>query len=506
MKSVLISIDFIYREDGTLTPLELNTETRPDIGINDITNENFVEITSPFFQHEELHQYLQSNNITKIVVIQRLGSTRFINAFCNYYNYELTDITVSQDQLTVPEVEDSDDTLIIRIAYDTYALIDDLYARDNYEFHNLIKYESFASPVTFANNSLDTIIEFNESQDGTIPNYVVKARTPGYIKTEYPKLYRLKNDVGIQTLKGNLTENEFIQKFEYNSEMTLIDNRTHHLRSMNLICGENLEVINIINYKSINMISVNNSKLVKDYEIDENDRLHPLNECKYYPTYLTKHSFSYEFDDTDKVLMSNGDLKMFENLAIGDSVLGFKFPVPRTKYPVSDLDDFVLEPVDISYLDSKLGGIFVNITAYNSDFGRLSWFDGSSNLYLASGGTIEEGYVEYVSGGQLELGQLIVVFDRNTDNLIYFEVEDLYFDLKPISTYTITLGKIPEFLIQLSEENNLFLIQHNNCFAGFCSYFNYPSPGCGYQCSNCGKNSPGCVDCGGGATTYCPPP
>ena len=509
MRSVLISLDFIYREDGSLTPLELNTETKDDIDIWNITNDNFIEKTSSFFRHEELNQYLQSNNITKIVVIAGNANSKYIKAFADFYNYGYTLVSVGKNQVTVPEVEDSDDTIIIRIAYDTYALIDDLYARDNYEFHNLIKNESFASPVTFTENNFDTILNFEDSQDGTIPNYVLKARTPGYVKSEYPKIYKFDNASQLENLKSNLKNNEFIQKFEYNENLSLIDQRTHHLRSMNLICGENLDVVNLINYKSSNLVSIDNTKLIKDYEIDENNRLHPLNECKYYPTYLSKYGFRYHLDNEDKVLMWDNSLKPIQDVNIGDIFKGVKFPQGHEIFPndpeyvnLNDIENFTLEETKVVSIQGGQQGIFTNITASNEEYGTLSWFDGISNLYLVSGGDVPNGFAFYQKGGELEIGQRIYVYNKSLNTMIDFIVEDLYFDLKDLTGYILSLYKTPEFLIQLEQNHDLYLVQHNSCNSYGCYYPRYPGR-CTGTCDDCGKTSPFCNNCGGDAPVYC---
>ena len=157
MRSVLISVDFIYKQDGSLHPTELNTSTKDDLSIIELTKDNFVDEVKGYFDHEMLNTFMIKNSLKKIVLICTSGEGRLYKIFTEYYGYDFEKILVGHTQLTVPEVEDSEDTLIIRVAYDTYALIDDLYARDNYEFHNLIVNEPFASPVTFNENNFDTI-------------------------------------------------------------------------------------------------------------------------------------------------------------------------------------------------------------------------------------------------------------------------------------------------------------------------------------------------------------
>lgn len=515
MRSVLISLDFIYKEDGTLTPLELNTNTLEEISeVKGLNNDNFLEQTTPYFNHEGLHSFLQQNNISKITTISQTGDNRFIRSFCNFYGYEHTLVPVSKQQITIPDVEDSDDTLIIRIAYDTYALIDDLYARDNYEFHNLIASESFASPIFFTENNLDTITEFESSQDGVIPNYVIKARTPGYDKTQYPKLYRFDSEDELNSLKSNLGSNEFIQKFEFNSGSSLIDDRTYHLRSMDLICGGDLEVINILNYKSFNIMSTTNSKVVIDYEIDDSKRLHPLNESKYYPTHLTKVAFSYHFDDTDEVLMSDGTLKIFDNIQIDDQVVSIEIEDSGSFTPITQemIDSRVIGTTGVSSLKNKTGGIFVNITATSEEHGEFSWYDGVGNLYLKKPSSDSEIFY-YTMGGNLEIGNEILIYNNQTNDVELLTVTDIYFDLKDIQLHSVSLKPTSEFLIKLSENNNdLFLIQHNSCNATRCflkflfdrgiSGPTACSPAYAY-CTTCGKNSPYCVDCGGNNDQDC---
>ena len=131
MRSLLISTDLIMKQDGTWTPTEINTNTGHEIPIKnkDLDSPNsFIDNFGDYVNHVELNTFLQTNNITTIKVIDiKSGFHRVFESFCKYYTeytYELHE--VGQDSVTVPEVTDGDDVLIIRIAYDSYAIIDDL--------------------------------------------------------------------------------------------------------------------------------------------------------------------------------------------------------------------------------------------------------------------------------------------------------------------------------------------------------------------------------------------
>jgi len=507
MRSVLISLDFIYTEDGTLHPTELNTNTSDDISIRtDLTNENFVSIVNDYFDHELLNSFMISNDLTKIKVIG--GVDRLFKAFANYYEYEYEYIKLnyeSSSAQTIPDVEDEEDTLIIRIAYDTYALIDDLYARDNYEFHKLIENEPFSSPVTFTEPELDTIVDFESSQDGIIPNYVIKARTPGYIPTNYPIGYRLDSIEELNSLKQNLGHDEFIQKFEFNNSLTLIEGRTSHLRTMSLVFGQNLDVLNLIHYKSLNSVSTQNNILVYDEEIDSNKKLNDLFLSKYYPTWWSKTGLNYHSDSTDHILKPDGSLISFVDLQINDSVKSIlltKEENNKNYKRVSIADNFTLGSSDVHAITKARDGIFINITATNDTYGTYSWYDGPGNSYVVKKLT-SSGYVgEWVKGGHLNIGDEIMIFDKSLNQLVSFSIESMYYDIKNLDLYLIGLTPDPEFLVQLNDDNSdLFLIQHNAC-QSFCAQG--PGVSCdSFDCNDCGKNSFGCINCGGSSTTSC---
>ena len=69
MKSLLFSVDHVYKQDGTLTPLELNTATREDFPTGKITVDNFVEFTDGIYEHAALNTYMSESNFTKLVTI-----------------------------------------------------------------------------------------------------------------------------------------------------------------------------------------------------------------------------------------------------------------------------------------------------------------------------------------------------------------------------------------------------------------------------------------------------
>jgi hypothetical protein len=505
MRSVLLATDLIRKGDGSWTPTEINTNAGHLIPFDYPTDPiaqpvvDFMPNFASFFNHIEFNDFLQTNGITKLIVIDKAGSMGVVfESFAGYYNYQYELVVAVEGSLTIPNVNDADDVFIIRVAYDVSALVDDLYARDMFEFHNLIKNESFASPVTFNTgdeNNIDTITEFEPSIDGTVPNYLIKPRTPGYAKGDYPKLYRLDTAEELDALKANITENEFIQKYEYNEVLGTVDNRTSFIRSMDLVYGPNLDVMNVITYKAMNAVSTQNTLLQYESEVLPDKRLDPLFATKWLPKHFLLNDRLFHFDATDSILMPDGTDKLASELIINEEVLGISFNQPIKHFkssPINTLETFTTGSSPISVITkNSLNCIFINISAVDSDNKQYDWYDGIGNLYLIQKlGSSDAQYISQTSG-IIEIGDNVFVFDTTTNTTKPLTVTSIHYDIKDIPTYKISLGgDEKEFMIKLDE--SIYLVQHN----AFCV------EGCGYYifcynpyCYGCGKYDFNCPNC-----------
>ena len=510
MKSLLFSVDHVYKADGSLTPLELNTATREDFPTGKLDADNFLTFTDGFYEHAALDTYMSESNFTKLVTIAPTGSVRFFEVFAGHYGYEFENYNTNPTDVTVPNVEDADDTLIIRIAYNTYAIVDDLYARDNYEFHNLVTSESFSSPVTFTTSSFDTINSYESSISSSVPNYVIKARFPEYEATAYPKVYNITSSAGLASLKSTLTNNDFLQKYEFSSGSGLTDDgRTYFLRSMNLAIGDGLEnVLNICNYKKANAISTENSRLVYPSFADSSGLYSNIPAAQWYPTFHVRYDFKYHNEVSDLVLGQDDSLLNYGSLGVGSTVRGIKFSGQLNRYmtgSLSDLDPLTITGSDvIAIRDKEEGGIFVNVTASFAGVSK-SWHDGYGNSYLTyrDGADVRYGAeLAYLGAGEMQVGDKIYAFDSSSNEVISGSVTNYNFEFKDIAARSVTLTPVSQFLVKMeSGDPNLFLIQHNSCESVGCFEDNGPS--CDFQCDDCGKSAKFCINCGGSSTTTC---
>lgn len=513
MRSVLVTTDLVYKSDGTLTPTEINTDSSHQLGykVKNFDAASFIPNFGDFFRHVEFKQFLDSNNFTKIICIdKKSGCHRIFETFCAYYSLAYEYVEVPPNSITIPTVEDEENTFIIRIAYDTFALLDDMYARDMYEFLNLIKDEPFASKVTFTSEGLDTITSFEASQDGVIPNYVVKPRTPGYPKYEYPKIYRFETGDELDSLKQQITNNEFVQKYEFDLSK-LVQNRTTNIRSFDLFYGSNLDVFNVMTYKVINPVSTQNSLLRYDSEINPSTKkINDLFASKWWPTEYSRGGLMYHFDKNDQLVLSDGSLVSGENIKVGDIVRVVSFSEKLNKgmqAPLSDLENPEIKTGQVTAKSEKGKGIFINITA-ESGGKTYKWFDGSNNLYLVKEQGSDVVSFMGIGGSQIRIGDTIYAFDQDLNSMVPLIVTDLYFDLKETDLYSITIeGNDDQFLVKMDSEpvqdeqqKTLYLIQNNACDA-FCGviYYCYDNP----ICDDCGKNAVNCPNCGGFGSYFC---
>jgi hypothetical protein len=282
-----------------------------------------------------------------------------------------------------------------------------------------------------------------------------------------------------------------------------VDNRVSFIRSFDLIYGSNLDVQHLMTYKSINSVSTKNTLLRYENELDENKRLNKLATAKWHPSYTLSNSLYYHFDETDKILMPDLSTKLATELLIGDLVLGINFNEEIKKFQsfsTDALETFTTGSAPITSLELNTNDcIFINITAVDETETEYSWYDGVSNNYLIQkqGGD----NVQYLSdnSGLIEIGDKVSVFNKSTNLVEFLTITDVFFDIKPLTTYRISLvNEFREFLMEL--DTNLFLIQHNAACNAWCGVYYY----CGSEtCANCNKGGFNCPICGGQTGYVC---
>jgi hypothetical protein len=200
--------------------------------------------------------------------------------------------------------------------------------------------------------------------------------------------------------------------------------------------------------------------------------------------------------------MADGTDKLASELVIDESVFGINFNEEiqlHKSASVSTLSTFTTGSVNISFLEQNpFDCIYINITAIDENNNEYSWSDGVGNSYLVQkSGTTDAQYISEFSG-IIEIGDVIFIFNKTENTTKPLTVTDVFFDIKNIPTYIISLEQgFREFLIKLDDD--LYLLQHNaDCLAN-CGVYYF----CGSEaCALCNKNSQTCPNCTNDGSTY----
>lgn len=473
MKAVLIATDYIKTPTNEIKVLEINTNAAiwADVNILDWTG---------------LTNFIQTNSFTNVHCITPTYDKRFsnkLNDICTtiggiqFQAYETGD-----NSITVPYIEDNDNSLILRLSYDTTAIVDDEYAKDMYGFLRAIEEQTF-KPKTYIPNVVDdfaTIDDFSYTLD--TPNFIIKKRYPNYDKNLYPLLYKIQNLAELNALKLQVNEDtEFLQEF-VDSEI-LLGKRTI-IRGIDIIYGSDLNIISMGGYKIASSVAED----IWENTFDETGKLASKDRPKYI-TYFTNASdrSAYIYDGEQEVLMADGTRKQFTELEVGDNVKSISIstlPLDETEYKVSEwsgshtefIANFaVSETAVVVKTTQTQNTFFIRITLEDS----ITWDDLPGTEILIREGDI----IRFTTVNKLQIGNVMELFSTETETVVSKTITNLEVTFKE-NTDVGTIDVEPLDLFLPLVTNQFAIIQHNACNSSFCRQY---SQDCNFyfKCTDC---------------------
>lgn len=504
MKGVLIATDFLKDVDGNFKVLETNTNI--NLAIADI--ENYFDINS-------FDQFIQENEITKIDIInQSLAFSNFIDLehtnpekkIINLFDYIFvhysgTSITVtlhnqSENSVTVPFIEDEPDRLILRSAYDTTALIDDSYAKDNFQFLKLLYDQDQNSiPKTYISNvdfGFDSI-GLNIRDNGIHPNFIIKQRFPTTNYNEYPKILKITTEEELTELKNTLPENTLLQEFIIDVNNTILGKLPTY-RSVDMIYGSDLNVFHMVHpYCHTNFVSINETT---DYK--ENGHIQVWEKPKYQQKLENKNDKitlkRYKVDDDSIIWAENNDLLTVNDITVGTQLKTVSLPnLPLDENQIPLIDYF------IPYSSFTLNDITVTGTTV-VDFGSINtvpfWskeitldngliFEDAINCSVLSKKS-ENDEIRFYRFEHIEENDTIFLVNKETEQIEEMTVASVSYKYVEETIYSMDVEDIDLYLtLNYSTDTPSYaIIQHNpqlQCDGFACNYGSY------WYCSNpCG--------------------
>jgi hypothetical protein len=511
MRTLLLGTDFIKDTDGSLKALETNTDIFLGVATNIYLNTG------------SLDSIVDSNNITEVVYINKVSTQSegfdieltpnttnknqpldiFLKEYCESKSISFQYIVVEKNSITVPNIEDADNKLIIRGCYDTTALVDDTYARDNWEFLKLMyDVDPTSIPKTYINDEtlgFDSI-GTNLRDNGVHPNFLIKKRSTPADERIYPILHKVESVEQLDNIKSNLLSDEYLQEYIFNPS-DLLDSRLKHYRSVDLICGGNLDIVNLWCIENSNAF-----ELEADCDYNDNNVVQWWDRPKYLPklTNFGNSNPKLSADSTTKILTTTNQLQLASSLSIGDTVTSVIIPgLPMNEHNYdlskwsSSFNDVVANTtISSSALLNKTEvtdhvGIIVNFET--TDGIKFSDVDQAMILvknkpYPISGSvptsSIED-QVNFTSFGFLNTNDTILLYNSVTSQLEEKVIADYYYTIDKVNAYILDFEELDLFLTmeEGTDTPTYGIITHNYAYSCQTYSANYPYRVCGYACA-----------------------
>jgi hypothetical protein len=310
MKGTLFSMDFVKDSDGNLRLLELNTDTAfTDRSLNNVDFTEFINL-------------ILDNNINEVHVIYKKFHENFVELLSQ--NISERDITVSlkrteEDVNTIYPtlIEDDPSKFILRCAYDESALFDSVYCKQNEQVYQLF----------YENNNTDSIAEFyvnskefncdnlrrSFNTDET-PDVTVKDISDVHFPIKFYKIP-----------KHETVENSFSEFIDSLGDDKLITNyystntnTQKSIRSFNIIYGDNLDVVNLVDIEVDAIFEKPTSLKIDESNLGLIDEMHYYEFATNYPQFSIHNSYGGIFEE-EKITDINKNPVLVSELNIGDS-------------------------------------------------------------------------------------------------------------------------------------------------------------------------------------------
>ena len=357
-------------------------------------------------------------------------------------------------------------------------------------------------PKTYINNgdlSFDTFDTIRNYTNGR-PNFVKKDRYPNYNINLFPAMSKLNTDTELTELKASVDNTQYlIQEFIYD-DSNIVNNRWNVIRSIDILYGTDLDVINMGSYKTAAFVDID--AWADEYEADgitltKKSRYKWINKA----SYDTTIDFNYHTNSESLILSSTGELITSNDLQIGNPIASINFvdvdglspnsydsdelkqrtPISRWNSTIEQAQTtLTTTPSDVIDISSALlSEIMLKITLENG----VSWTEFKDTMYLVQAAASNNTYFDRLN--TVEIGDKIVTYNKNTSELSTLTITNIEIVYDEVMGYNIDIAPSDLFLVDITTD--LFAIQHNI----ICDY-------CGWYCCGCWNCSTSCEVCGGG--------
>lgn len=464
MKGVLVGADLMYRKDGSLAPIEINTNTGFD-------ETNRLESYEDVFKVEDLVDFCSSHNIEKLYLE---GTVRRLAEFIEKVPHTFEIVKVSREKYE--ELEDTDNILAIRTFYSDEALVD-AFCRDKINFLKSLKGTDLECEYLLkTENGLEGNISRVETDyPENVPNFILKYRYPNYSKREYPKLYRFNTLEELHTFAESMEEDFFLMPYYFCENKLYNNERIQMIRNWSVFVAEDesLKAVEVGKYTKVCQ------KLELDkVELEENE-ISSTNRYMFLTTGFRTQELGEQalLEENDLVWMADGSWKKIQDVKVGDLVKALDVPYSEDK-DISKhtgdygktLEEFQAEStftenevkylVEVERFENKVILTFTDGT---------DWFDTPKSSYPVVG---ENGNIWFKNIDTLVEGDTILMLNIEDPDEVRIEskiVESKSVERKMVKGYGIGLDGSHLFITRTSEDAQAYASIEHNAY-GTCTW------------------------------------
>ena len=459
MKAVLVGTDLMYRKDGSLAPIEINTNVGWD-------ETNRVEPLDKIWDLTDLVSYINSHNIEDIVFLP--GTAVKIRSKLQ----ELLPEKLIRFSLT--EEEDLENKLIIRTQYSDEALVDS-FCRDKIGFLESIKTTNSACEYLLKTKTgfEGEITSVETGYPAGVPNFILKYRYPNYDKHVYPKLYRFNSIKELEAFANSeaMPEDFFLMPYYF------CENKLWENRRIPLIREWSFFVAN--SEGSLDSVEIGRyTKLCGDFDLEKVGDWNGELDITYREMFLStvwyqkpRPSEAALLDEGDLVWMADGSWKEIKDLKVGDLVKSLEIPAKEGFDLKSHTGNYGISVEELEnstrYVENEVTAIgtsrrFDDIVSFTFTDGT-DWNDTTYSSYptVNDAGEVEFKVLENITVGDKVI--LVSIDNLESPEFVVKEVSKIATERKLLeSGYTVELNGSHLFVSKRPEDLQAYAaIEHN---------------------------------------------
>lgn len=500
MRAVILGTDYVKDIDGSFKALETNTNIA--LSVNTLTH-----LDTGSFQ-----QFISDGGFDKINLIaseanlevfewgtfenSQISFNGYLKQYCSGSGIDYSYIRIDESAITIPDIEDSETTLTIRISYDTTALIDSEYSGDNWGFLKLMyDGDSNSIPKTYINDddfgfdSIGTTIRDN----GVHPNYCVKKRVTPSDNNIYPIFHKINTIEELENLKNSLQVDEYIQEYIFNSN-ELLNGKLKHYRSVDMVYGSELNSMNLWIHELSNLKELVN---VPDY--DDNGIVQIWDRVCYknkYRATTADIAIKFSADESTGIIKEDNSIVDVNQISVLDRVKSISITSLSNALPNNSLfawsssysSEFTDFEISSSLLESKNSREYFGHIVYIQTENGFQSSDVPHASILTKKEEDGQTYIKFKNYEHIAVNDTIFLFDLEENRFVEDTVISVQYNFDSITAYTLDFEELDVFLTveETPNRSKYALLSHNYDYD--CRNYSCPVPGDGlrdtYRCSD----------------------